>query len=169
MVGGAGPRRRRSWLTAGAVTLAAAAAVVAIVFGVRVNHLDHQVNALTSPAGLKAAERAAIQAPSSREVELTAPPGTSSPAQVMIVLTASGTGFVQANRLPALPSDRTYQLWGVVGAQTISLGLLGSDPTVVPFSVAGDQPIHAFAITDEQSGGVVQSSRPPVVSGAVQA
>jgi anti-sigma factor RsiW len=167
--GGAGSGRRRPWVTAGAVTLAVAAAVVAVVFGVRVNHLDHQVNALTSPAGLKAAEQAAIEAPSSREVELTAPPGTGPPASVMIVLTASGTGFVQANRLPALPADRTYQLWGVVGGRTISLGLLGSDPSVVPFSVAGDQPIHAFAITDEQGGGVVQSSQPAVVAGQVQA
>ncbi len=168
VVEGARGRRVHPWLTAGAAAVAAAAAVVAIVLGVRVIHLDHQVNALTSPSGLIAAEQEAIRAHSSREVELTAPAGTASPATVVIVLTASGTGFAQAHRLPALPADRTYQLWGVVAGRTISLGLLGPDPTVVPFSVAGDQPIRAFAITDEQGGGVVQSSQPPVVSGEVR-
>jgi hypothetical protein len=170
---GAGGRRAggwgaRRWVTTGAALVAAAAAVVSIVLGVRVNHLDQQVNALTSPSGLTAAERAAMAEASSREVRLTAPEGNSSPVTVIVVLTASGTGFVQAHRLPALPADRTYQLWGVIGGQTISLGLLGPDPTVVAFSVAGNQPIHALAITDEQGGGVVQTNQQPVVVGNVR-
>ncbi len=163
-------RRRfsRGWFTATAGVVAVAAAVVAIVLGVRVNHLNHQVSALSSSSGLGAAERAALAQPATRQVALTAPAGSGSPAMVTVVLTPSGTGFVQAHRLPALPSDRTYQLWAVVGGQTISLGLLGPDPTVVPFSVAADQPIHAFAITDERSGGVVQTTQPPVVAGSVR-
>jgi hypothetical protein len=88
---------------------------------------------------------------------------------VTVVLTAAGTGFVEADRLQALPSDRTYQLWGEIGGRTISLGLLGPDPAVVPFSVAGDGSVQAFAITAEHAGGVVQSSNQPVVSGPVTA
>jgi anti-sigma-K factor RskA len=68
-----------------------------------------------------------------------------------------------------LPTDRTYQLWGVIGGKTISLGLLGPDPSVVPFSVAGDGSVQAFAITAEHAGGVVQSTNQPVVSGEVTA
>jgi anti-sigma factor RsiW len=161
--------RAQRWVTAGAAVVAAAAAVVAIVLGVRVNHLDHQVSALTSPAGLSAAEREALAASSTRKVQLTAPTGSASPDTVMVVLTVSGTGFVQVHRLPVLPADRTYQLWGVIGGQTISLGLLGHAPTVVPFSVAGNAPVRAFAITDEHGGGVVQTSQQPVVAGTVQA
>ena len=57
----------------------------------------------------------------------------------------------------------------MIGGQTISLGLLGSDPAVVPFSVAGDGSVQAFAITAEQAGGVVQSTNQPVVAGQVTA
>ncbi len=148
--------------------VAVAAAVVAIGLGVRVDHLNHQVSSLTSSPSLNAAERAALAQPATRQVELTAPAGSGSPATVLVVLTRSGTGFVQAHRLPTLPADRTYQLWAVVGGQTISLGLLGRDPAVVPFSVAAGQPIHAFAITAEHGGGVVQTTQQPVVAGQVR-
>lgn len=164
------PRRRASrWLPAAAVVVGAAAAVVAIVLGVRVDHLDHQVSALRSSAGLTAAERAALARPSTRQVDLTAPAGSGSSARAVAVVTASGSGFLEAARLPALPTDRTYQLWAVLGGQTISLGLLGRAPAVVAFSVAGNQPVRAFAITDEQGGGVVRTSQPPVVAGTLRA
>ncbi len=146
--------------------VAAAAAVVAVLLGVRVNHLDHQVSTLKS-SSLTAAEQAALANPTTRRVELSAPAGTSSPARAVVVLAASGTGFVQVHQMSALPSDRTYQLWGVIGGRTISLGLLGPDPTVAPFSVAGHAPVRAFAITDERSGGVVQTTQSPVVAGPV--
>lgn len=161
-------RHGRGWVTAGAALVAAAAAVVSIVLGVRVDHLNHQVSSLTASAGLNAAERAALAEPATRQVQLTAPAGSGSPVTVTVVLTASGTGFVQAHGLPALAGNRTYQLWAVVGGQTISLGLLGPDPAVVPFSVAGGQPIHAFAITAEHRGGVVQTTQQPVVAGSVR-
>lgn len=95
--------------------------------------------------------------------------GSTSAGRVTVVLTKSGTGFVEAEGLSSLPKTETYQLWGVIGSQTISLGLLGSDPAVVPFSVAGAIPVEAFAITAEHSGGVIQSSNQPVVAGEVAA
>ncbi len=57
----------------------------------------------------------------------------------------------------------------MIDGRTISLGLLGPDPAVVPFSVAGDGSVQAFAITAEQAGGVVQSTNQPVVAGQVNA
>jgi hypothetical protein len=76
---------------------------------------------------------------------------------------------VAVGPLAALPADRTYQLWGVIGGKTISLGLLGRNPSVVPFSVAGDGSVDAFAITAEHAGGVIQSANQPVVAGEVSA
>lgn len=161
--------RRRRWVawTAGAV--AAAAAVVAVVLGVQVRHLDHQVNSLQAP--LSAAERSALGSPTTKRVELVAAPGSAGagPERATVVLTESGTGFVQAQGLSGLPGDQTYQLWGVVGRKTISLGLLGSRPEVIVFSVAGAPSVSVFAITAEQSGGVVQSNHQPVVAGEVHA
>jgi hypothetical protein len=160
--------RRSRWARSGAIVAAAAAAVIALVFGLQVHHLNNQVNALQAHPALSAAEQAALQQSSTKQVHLTSKTGPSS-EKVTVVLTASGTGFVVGDQLHALPSGKTYQLWGVIGGKTISLGLLGSDPSVVPFSVAGDGSVQAFAITAEQAGGVIQSQNQPVVAGEVTA
>jgi hypothetical protein len=159
--------RRNRLVRSGAILVAAAAVAIALVFGLQVHHLNNQVNALQANPALSAAERAAVQQPSTKQVHLTSKTGPSTVATV--VLTAAGTGFVVGDQLHALPSDKTYQLWGVIGGKTISLGLLGADPSVVPFSVAGDGSVQAFAITAEQSGGVIQSQNQPVVAGEVTA
>ena len=86
------------------------------------------------------------------------------------MLTAAGTGFVINDRrgLVALPADRTYQLWGVVGAKVISLGLLGPRPRAsCPSAWPASPPVSAFAITDEVAGGVVASANRPVAEGTV--
>jgi len=162
-------RRGRRWAAWTAAAAAVAAAVVAVVLGVQVRHLDHQVNSLQAP--LSAAERSALASPTTRQVELVAAPGSAGAAteRARVVLTESGTGFVQAQGLSRLPGDQTYQLWGVVGRKAISLGLLGARPDVVAFSVAGATPVSAFAITAEPSGGVVQSTNRPIVAGEVHA
>jgi len=165
------PARRRSRLVvAGAGLVAAAAAVIALVFGVQVDHLHTQVNALQAAPRLSGAERAALAESGTRRIPLSDPARTGvTPAT--IVLTAAGTGFVVNDRsggLAPLPAARTYQLWAVVGTRTISLGLLGSHPGIVPFSVAGSPGVSAFAITDEVSGGVVQTANQPVAEGAVR-
>jgi hypothetical protein len=56
----------------------------------------------------------------------------------------------------------------VVGDRTISLGLLGPHPDIVPFSVAGSAPVTEFAVTDEVAGGVVTSRNQPVAVGTVR-
>ena len=151
-----------------------AAAVVASVVGVALvvpgSPLDQRMTASPFPGLLTQAEQSALHAPSTKQVQLTSvrsSRGGNAVGTVTVVLTASGTGFVEAGTLAALPRTETYQLWGVVGRQTISLGLLGSDPSVIPFSAAGNMPVTAFAITAEHSGGVVQSSNKPVVAGEV--
>jgi anti-sigma-K factor RskA len=159
--------RNRMLVRVGTV-VAAAAAVVAVVLGVQVHHLHQQVSALQSHSQLSAVEQAALRDPSTRTVDLTAATSTTgATGKVVVVLTKSGTGFVEAGGLSTLASDRTYQLWAVIGNQTISLGLLGSQPKVVPFSVAGSAPVNAFAITAEHAGGVVHSTNQPVVAGEV--
>jgi anti-sigma factor RsiW len=160
--------RRHRWVQRGAVLVAVAAAAFAVVLGVQVDHLHHQVSALQTGPSLSAAEQAALSLPSTTQVQLTSA-GSSAPGRVTVVLTASGTGFVEVHRLRALPPGRTYQLWGAIGGRTISLGLLGPHPAVVPFSVAGDRSVQAFAITAERAGGVVQSTNEPVVAGEVTA
>ncbi|HVC67043.1 MAG TPA: anti-sigma factor, partial [Acidimicrobiales bacterium] len=169
---GAGVRRRRRWAMAGSGLVAGAAAVLALVFGLQVHHLNGQVDALRAAPQLSAAERAALASPSTRRVPLASTASTgarSTPAT--IVLTAAGTGFLvndSTGGLSPLPAGRTYQLWGVVGGRAISLGLLGPHPGIVPFSAAGTAPVTEFAVTDEVAGGVVRSANRPVAVGSVR-
>jgi Anti-sigma-K factor rskA/Putative zinc-finger len=156
--------RRRPWAMRAVAVVAAAAAVVAVVLGVQVNHLHHQVNA---SAPLSSAERSAMALASTRTVALTAGAAGASSERATVVLTRAGTGFVEAGRLAPLTDRQTYQLWGVVGQHTISLGLLGPHPSIVAFSVAGSVPVSAFAITAEHSGGVIETTHQPVVAGEV--
>ncbi len=156
-------RSRRLAMAGGVV--AAAAVAVAVVLGVQVDHLHHQLN---TPA-LTRAEQTALAQPSTKRVELRSPSSASSATTVTVVLTSSGTGFVQGQDLSALPTGRTYQLWAMVGGRIVSLGLLGRSPGVVPFSAAGHGGLRGFAITDEHAGGAVAPSGAPIVEGPVTA
>ncbi len=160
---------RQRWATAAAGLAAAAAAFVALVLGLQVGHLHSQVRALQATPHLSAAEQAAAADPSTLRIPLRASTGTRRAPPATVVLTADGTGFVVNGDLAALPADQTYQLWGVLDGRTVSLGLLGARPTVVPFSVAGGGAVRAFAITAERAGGVVQSTHQPVAAGVVRA
>ena len=80
------------------------------------------------------------------------------------VLLPGGQGYLYDSSLAPLSSARTYQLWGVVGDQRISYGVLGSSPQpVVPFRASPG--VKALAVTAEVAGGVVTSTQTPVAVG----
>ena len=81
------------------------------------------------------------------------------------MLAPDGTGYLSSRRLPTIGSDRTYQLWAIIGTERISAGVLGASPKLAPFRVAGA--VVALAITEEDAGGVVASKNQPVASGVV--
>ncbi len=152
--------------------VAAAAALAAVVLGVQVHHLDHQVSALSSThQTVSQAAQAALEDPTTQRIQLTPTATSSAPkdAVVTMVMAKSGTGYVIAQGLQALPAQETYQLWGSVGGQLISLGVLGSDPGTASFTFDSAARVQAFAITAEQSGGSVQPTHQPLVEGAVRA
>ena len=164
-------RRRMAWSAVG--TIAAAAAVVAILLAVQVGRLDQRVGQLaraSQQSGLSRAVQAALLDPSAQKVDLAAtssapagatPLALNEQAAVLVIL-PNGSAFVVNTGLPKLASDRTYQLWGVVNGQTVSLGLLGSQPRDVAFTVNPSAPVKVFAVTDEAAGGVVRSTHSPV-------
>jgi len=163
-------RRRLAWSTVG--TIAAAAAVVAVLMAVQVGRLDQRVSQLglaTRHNELTQAVQAALLEPDAQKVTLAdtgsatggTSPGNGARAAVVVVL-PDGSAFLVNTGLPRLASDRTYQLWGVVNGQTVSLGLLGSQPRDVAFTVNPSAPVKAFAVTDEVAGGVVRTTHTPV-------
>lgn len=160
------PVRPRQWAVT-AASIAAAAALVSGVLGVKLVDQDRRLRTLTAAVEAKSLESTALSAlvdSSARRVQLKALDDKLLGEAVML---ADGTGYLLKSNLPALPADRTYQLWAVVGDARISLGILGRQPAVAAFKAAAE--VRALAITDEVAGGVTSTDKPPVVLGWVPA
>ena len=155
--------RRSIPLRAAAAMVAMAAAVIAVL-GVQVSHLDGRTDDLAAALqrrGLDQAVQAALFDDNARKVDLRSKDGVT---LAQAVVRDNGEAYLVDASLPTLPDDQTYQLWAVVGDTTVSVGLLGSDPGVSPFKVAG-RDVTVLAVTAEQAGGVISSDKAPVVSG----
>jgi anti-sigma factor RsiW len=155
-------RRRLGWSAAGAV--AAAAAAVISLLAVQVGRLDDRVSQLAAAGaqqGLAQSVLHAVVDPHTRTVTLTSPSGGGHAVAELLVL-PNGSSYALNTHLPRLAADRTYQLWGFVRGQAVSLGLLGSHPSYVAFSVDPSAPVSSFAVTDEASGGAAHPTRAPV-------
>jgi anti-sigma factor RsiW len=159
---GAGPRRS---IGMGIAAMVAVAAVAMVGFlGVRVADDRRQLNqfALGQHADeLQRSANAAQADPGARKVTLVSADGYRN-AQAVVL--PDGTGYLVRTNLPALSKERTYQLWAIEGTSRISIGVLGSEPGIVPFKMDAAA-VSALAITDETAGGVTSTSRDPVVVG----
>jgi anti-sigma-K factor RskA len=160
------PRWRRSArgpiATVGAIAVAAAA--VAAVLGINLVRTDNQVVNLQKNAEASLSPVVtALSTPGHRLVDLQNG-GHVSLARFVIV--PDGRGYLVSSKLPTLTSKQTYQLWGIVGGQPISLGLLGRSPSLDTFTMAGTSP-SKLSVTVEPVGGAVVPSSPIVASGTV--
>ena len=81
------------------------------------------------------------------------------------VVLPNGRGYLVKSELPALPTGETYQLWGLSKDKTISLGLLGSAPRSVAFTLAGAPQPSELGITVEPAGGSVLPTRSMIAAG----
>jgi anti-sigma-K factor RskA len=160
-------RTRRRAVRAAAGGLAAAAAIAIALLGFEVGRLDHRVGQLTAASHrqvLSQALEAALVDPHSQRIALTGGPSGSSGSRqaAELVVLPSGAGYLFDSRLAALPANDTYQLWALVRGQPISVGLLGTQPAIVAFSVSTAGPRVPFAITVESAGGAVAPTQSPV-------
>lgn len=156
-----GQRRSVSLRLAGLV--AAAAAVVIAFLGNQVIQQNRRIDSILvtrTESGLLRAAAEASANPSAERIELHSQDES---LIANLVVLPDGNGFIVRDNLPALPADRTYQLWALVNSSKISLGVLGTDPGVAAFRVVA--PSKGFAITDENAGGVAITERMPVVVG----
>jgi anti-sigma-K factor RskA len=159
------PRPTRVALaTLGAIAVAAAA--VAIVLGVDLVRSDNQVSNLQRAMATHPPQSIAqaLKTPGHRVVNLE----TDFHVQVaQFVLVPDGRGFLVSSRLPTLPGSHTYQLWAIVGARPISLGLLGQAPGPATFTMSGANSASQLAITEEPIGGSVIPTMPILATGTV--
>ncbi len=165
------PRSRRSALVRRVAVGVAAATAVLIVGALTVKVLQQgdridELGRQAKPDAVVAAAETASRDPRAAKVRLSSTDGA---REARIVYLPNGDGFLVRDNLAALPADRTYQLWALMGdpqnARPISAGVLGPDPGVAAFRARG--PVAGFAITEEQASGVVSPSNPAVVQGAM--
>lgn len=148
------------------VAALAAAAVLAIVMGLAVVRLDQHIDKVDrrSQPGLEEVAGAALVEPGTRKAELRS---ADRKMVADVALTPDGQGFLLAGAMPALADNATYQLWGVVGEETISLGTFDGGVAVVPFRV--DPSVKGLAVTEERVPGVAVSGNQAVLSGDIPA
>jgi anti-sigma-K factor RskA len=135
-------RARRVPVAAMAMLSAAAAAVLAVVL----------VNTMRTDSD-RTPMAQAFQAALDDRDSLTAELANEAGARARAVVDADGHGYLELSGLPALADDKTYQLWGVIDGEAISLGIFGPNPELETFSATGN--LTTLVITTEEAGGVI--------------
>lgn len=159
---GRNSRRRNVVATLGAIAVAAAA--VAIVLGIGLVRADNRVSGLQAAAGQTSTVSAALRAPGHKLVDLDT---TSHTQLAQFVVLPDGRGYMVSSTMPPLSAKETYQLWGIVGSEPISLGTLGDAPRQAAFTMAGSKRPSRLSITAEPSGGSVIPTGPVLATGTV--
>ena len=153
-------------------TLAAAIAVAAVIVAVLGFITVHQTQRLDKmDVSLRdvSVDRVASQAmsdPQAATGKLTSGDGR---VNAPVVVNAEGKGYLLATKLPELPRNRTYQLWGRIRGSVVSLGVFDGRTDVVPFQLGSSErdDVSGFAVTAEASPGVSVSKRKAVLSGTI--
>jgi hypothetical protein len=173
------PKVRAGW----AGWLAAAAAlIVAVTLGFKVNQLREQLDNRDSriavlEAGKSRAEQVAevLTAPSAQRVLITAPKTQPAPTGRVTYLPSRGGLILQANNLAPVPEGKTYELWVIPadGSAPIPAGLFrpdaaGNGSVVLPQIPAGVS-AKAFGVTLENAEGSKTPTAPILLAGAVAA
>jgi len=151
--------KRRWWPAA----LGAVAAAAIVVLGLTVVHQGHRIDDLEAVAAKDSVVVGAAEAmtdPNARLTSLRTDDGT---AMADVVVQPNGQGYLVPRAMPSLASDRTYQLWGAIGDEVISLGVLGNAPSVSAFHT--DPRVRMIMITDEVRGGVPVTQQTPLSQG----
>jgi anti-sigma-K factor RskA len=162
------PAPARRWSTGARVAIAAVAAVSVLLAGlalVTIRDQQQEIDDLAARVEASGTDDPAADAladPDSRLVDLESGDGA---LAVRAVVSPDGAGYLLGEDLPALATDRTYQLWALTPDDTISLGVLGHAPGVFAFHV--DDPTTGLALTEEEAGGVDQTENSPLVSGTL--
>ena len=143
--------------------VATAAAVVVAVLGIAlVRAGNHNAPQPSTPNLLALAYRAADGDPTARHLTLSSTDGAHT---VRVVILTDGTTFLGQGNLSSLPEDQTYQMWGIVDGTRVSLGVLGNNLTYAAFTTPPTATV--LAMTVERRGGVVSSTKTPVILGQV--
>ncbi|HEY7931118.1 MAG TPA: anti-sigma factor [Acidimicrobiales bacterium] len=155
-------RRARGAVASAAFGAAAAIIALSVSLANANSHVAHLQGQISN--GGQIAVASALETPGHLIVNLAS--ATHQPLAQFVML-PSGQGYLVMSTLPKLSGDKTYQLWGIVKGQPVSLGVMGQHPTQVAFTMAGQVKPSELAVTVEPSGGSTAPSSGPVAYGTV--
>lgn len=143
-------RARRLPLVATA-TLAAAAAVAAVAFGLRASNLSDELDSERAVLGI-------LSDPGARPIALDGAAGR-------LIVARSGEAALVVDRLERAPEGRTYEIWIIRGERATPAGLFDGDEPRDVVPVQGNVPADAqVAVTVEREGGVDTPTGAPLFS-----
>jgi anti-sigma-K factor RskA len=147
-----------------AASFAAAASIVVLAIGLvgANNHVDNLKTALQNAK--RAVVTAALATPGHHVVDLTS--ATHQPLAEFVML-PNGTGYLVKATMPTLASGQTYQLWAVVNGTPVSIGIMGTKPGHVSFTMDSSPAPTELAVSVENAGGATHPTLPLVATGAV--
>ena len=161
---------RRNGLTrrvrALAITVSIAAAAAIIALGLSLASANGQVTQLQN--ALNANGQSAVLAALATQGHKVVTMNDAQHHQLAkFVVLPDGRGYLVSSKLPTLSSKNTYQLWGIVNGAPVSIGVMGSSPRQVTFTIASSPGPTALAVTIEPAGGSLRPASSLVASGAV--
>jgi uncharacterized protein (UPF0212 family) len=157
---------RRLRTAVGAIAFAAAASIVvlALTLSNAQNHVTNLEGALQS-ANRSVVQRA-LTTTGHQIVDLT---NASNRRLAEFVMLPDGTGYLVKSNMPALTPNDTYQLWAIVKGSPVSIGVMGSSPGQVTFTMDSSPGPSELAVTVQPAGGSLTPAKSFVASGPVVA
>lgn len=155
------PAVRARWV----IAVAGVAAAVIAALGVEIGRLNNQVGNLQSAVsdrGMVQVVNAALADPHHTTVRLVS---GNQHRYAEVVVRPDGAAYLVRANLPALGPKRTYQLWASSNLTPVSIGLLGSHPSMSAFRVAPGT--TQLMVTAEPVGGVASPTPPVLLQGSV--
>lgn len=155
---------RRARATFGSISVAAAAAIIAL--SLSLTSANSHVSKLQSALQLAdhSVVSSALETPGHQLVNLT---NVAQKPIAQFVMLPDGTGYLVRSHMPALDADQTYQLWGIVKGKPVSIGVMGSSPGLVTFTMASSPAPTELAVTVQDAGGSPTPSKNFVATGLV--
>jgi anti-sigma-K factor RskA len=164
-------RRRRPRMPHGPLatvgTIAMAVAAVAVVLGIGLVRADNQVNQDQQAISQQSTSSAVVTALETSGHKVVDLDSADHARLAQFVMVPDGRGYLVTSSLPKLSGKQVYQLWGIIGKQPISLGLLGSSPKASAFTASTSPSPTQLSITVEPAGGSVVPSSPVLATGTV--
>lgn len=149
------PRRWPMWT---ALTAAAASVVLAVTIAIGTIQTNRELS--DELAALQASNAELGELLAAPDAEVGTAPASTGGTGILVVSRDQDRAMFMADGLPALPADRTYQLW-LVGDEVRSGGLL--DPAGGPLVAQDVGDLDAVAITVEPAGGSPSGTTDPIL------